>query len=122
MNNRRLIDYIDHMLGATQLALSYVEGMAKEDFLQDSRTQQAVVLNILVIGETATKLLQHHSDFLQQFPGVPWPSMKGMRNRIAHGYFEIDMDVVWETVKQALPQLLQQLPAVHKAAKLYQKP
>jgi len=48
---------------------------------------------------------------------TPWRNMKGMRNRIAHGYFDIDIDVVWETVQTALPQLLAQLPAIRDAAK-----
>ncbi|WP_294253377.1 HepT-like ribonuclease domain-containing protein [Propionivibrio sp.] len=60
----------------------------------------------------ATKLLQRHSDFLERHPEVPWRSMRGMRNRIAHGYFDIDPDVVWETVQTALPALLKQLPAI----------
>ena len=47
---------------------------------------------------------------------VPWRSMKGMRNRIAHGYFEINLDTVWETVQSALPSLIEQLPAVRARA------
>lgn len=81
-----------------------------------SGTQQAVIMNIVIIGEAATKLLQNHNDFLNQHPQVPWRGMKGMRNRLAHGYFEIDLDVVWETVRMALPQLLQRLPAIRDSA------
>lgn len=44
-------------------------------------------------------------------PGVPWRSMRGMRNRIAHGYFDINLDVVWDTVQTALPDLLKHLSA-----------
>ena len=54
----RLPDYVDHMLEAAELACSYIEGMPKEDFLDDKRTQQAVVLNLIVIGEVATKILK----------------------------------------------------------------
>lgn len=66
MSESRLVDYLDHMLEAAQQACSYVEGMVKEDFLADKRTQQAVILNIVIIGEAATKLLQNHADFLEQ--------------------------------------------------------
>ncbi len=92
-------------------------GLTKQDFLADKRTQQAVILNIIVIGEAATKLLQAHSDFLDHHPEVPWRSMKGMRNRIAHGYFDIDLDVVWDTVQTALPALLKRLPNIQADAR-----
>lgn len=89
MSEPRLQDYLDHMQQAAADACSFVGGLNKEDFLQDRRTQQAVV----------------------------WRSMRGMRNRIAHGYFDIDLDVVWETVRTALPQLLERLPAVQDQAR-----
>jgi len=69
-------------------------------------------LSLLIIGEAATKLLQSDNDFLNQHPDVPWSSMKGMRNRLAHGYFDINLEVVWETVSTALPSLLKDMPAV----------
>ncbi len=112
MTENRLPDYLDHIIEAATLACTYVEGISKEDFLADKRTQQAVILNIVVIGEAATKLLADHSAFLVQHPDVPWRNMKGMRNRIAHGYFDIDLDVVWETVRTALPELLARITAI----------
>jgi len=112
MNRNRLPDYLGHMLDATQLACGYVCGIDKKDFLADKRTQQAVILNLVIIGEAATKLLQDHADFLDRHPDVPWKSMKGMRNRVAHGYFDINLDVVWDTVTLALPQLLEKLPVL----------
>ena len=109
MTVKRLPDYIDHMLEAVGQACSYVEGMPKPDFLEDKRTQQAVVLNLIVIDEVATKILKDHEDFANQHANVPWNSMKGMRNRIAHGYYDINLDTVWETVQTALPELKVQL-------------
>jgi uncharacterized protein with HEPN domain len=51
-----------------------------------------------------------HPEFANKHPEVPWRSMRGMRNRIAHGYFEINLDIVWETVQTALPELLRKVP------------
>ena len=116
MSENRLPDYLDHMLEAAQQAFGYVEGLDKDGFLVDKRTQQAVILNLIIIGEAATKLLKDYGQFLDQHPDVPWHSMRGMRNHIAHGYFEIDLDVVWETVNTALPQLLERLPAIRKSS------
>ncbi len=112
----RLPLLLEQMHEAASQALAYVEGMDKAAFVTDKRTQQAVVLNLLVIGELAAKLLEQHGDFVLEHPGIAWASMKGMRNRIAHGYFELDIGVVWETVQRALPDLLAQLPAVRVAA------
>lgn len=112
----RLPLWLDQMQEAASQAPAYVEGMDKTAFVADKRTQQAVVLNPLVIGELAAKLIEQHGDFVTEHPGIAWTSMKGMRNRIAHGYFELDSGVVWETVQRALPDLLACLPAVRIAA------
>ena len=101
------------MLESTRTALSYVEGYGRADFLADKRTQQATVLNLLVIGELASKISSDDAAFAAQHALVPWRSMVGMRNRIAHGYFEIDLDVVWQTIESALPDLLRALETIH---------
>lgn len=56
-----------------------------------------------------------YADFADAHPEVPWRSMRGMRNRIAHGYFDINLDVVWDTVQTALPELLKHLYAVNSS-------
>ncbi|MCK9396849.1 MAG: DUF86 domain-containing protein [Methylobacter sp.] len=116
MNENRLHDYLEHMLEAAQQACEYTEGLDKNDFITDKRTQQAVILNLVIIGEAATKLLKDYEQFPDLHPDIPWRSMKGMRNRIAHGYFEINLDVVWDTVQTALPQPLERLPDILKNA------
>ena len=118
MSTLRLADYVGHMLEAAQQACAYVEGMDKDDFLADRRTQQAVVMNLVIIGEAATRCLRDHDAFLEQFPDVPWRGMRGMRNRIAHGYFDIDLDTVWETIQIALPELSERLPAIREKAEV----
>ncbi len=112
MSEGRLSDYLDHMQQAATDACSFVEGLGKDDFIVDKRTQQAVIMSLIIIGEAATKVMDAYAEFAQAHQEVPWRSMRGMRNRIAHGYFEINLDVVWDTVQTALPELLRQLPAV----------
>ncbi len=111
MNENRLADYLDHLQQAAADACSFVEGLSKEDFLADKRTQQAVIMSLIVIGEAATKIMDQHAEFADRHPEVPWRSMRGMRNRIAHGYFDINLEVVWDTVQTALPELLERLRA-----------
>lgn len=105
----RETDYLGHMLEAVRLARSYCEGIEQADFLMDRKTQQAVIFNLLVIGEAATKICNDYPAFTLRYPGFPWKPMRGMRNRLAHGYFEIDLAVVWDTVQAALPDLERQL-------------
>ena len=116
MSESRLTDYLDHMQQAATDACSFVEGLGKDDFLKDRRTQQAVIMSLVIIGEAVTKVMDGYVDFTQAHAQIPWRNMRGMRNRIAHGYFDINLDVVWDTVQAALPELLQQLPAVRQDA------
>jgi uncharacterized protein with HEPN domain len=116
MNELRLCDYLEHVQQAATDACSFVEGLSKNDFLADKRSHQAVVMSLIIIGEAATKVMDRHPEFTEAHSTVPWRSMRGMRNRIAHGYFEINLDVVWDTVQTALPALLKQLPALRDDA------
>ena len=116
MNENRLPDYIDHIQQAAADICAFVEGVVKDDFLVDKRTQQAVIMSLIIIGEAATKVMESYSAFTLVHPEVPWRNMRGMRNRMAHGYFDIDLDVVWDTAQEWLPELLKQLPAVRQSA------
>ena len=115
MTENRQADYLEHMRQAAADACSFVDGVSKADFLLDRRTQQAVIMSLIIIGEAVAKLMDGYGEFTQRHNHIPWRSMRGMRNRIAHGYFEIDLDVVWETVQLALPELIVQLDAVRRA-------
>ena len=116
MNENRLAGYLDHMQQAAADACAFVQGMTQGEFLGDKRTQQAVIMSLIIVGEAATKVMDSHADFAQEHPQVPWRSMRGMRNRMAHGYFDINLDMVWNTVQNALPELLRQLSALRPPA------
>lgn len=109
MTDNRLADYLDHMRQAVADACGFVDGMDRAVFLKDRRTQQAVVMSLIVLGEAATKVMERHAAFAEAHRDIPWRNMRGMRNRIAHGYFDIDLDVVWDTIQTALPELQAQL-------------
>jgi uncharacterized protein with HEPN domain len=101
----RLDDYLSHMLEAARLARRYVQNLTKSEFLQDRRTQQAVVFNLLTIGEAAGRIVGECKEFAAAHPEIPWAPMRGMRNRMVHGYFDIDLNIVWDTVQSSLPEL-----------------
>lgn len=110
MTMNRLEDYLNHIRQAATDAITFVEGLGKDEFLEDRRTQQAVIMSLIIIGEASAKIMDHYPDFATAHAQVPWRSMRGMRNRIAHGYFDINLDVVWDTIQSALPDLLERLP------------
>ncbi len=98
-------EYLDQMIESARLIEGYVEGMDAAAFGADRRTQQAVLLNLLTLGEVATRVLQDHAAFADQHPDIDWRSMKGIRNRIARGCFDLDHEVVWRTLQESLSPL-----------------
>ena len=116
MNENRLIDYLDHIRQAVYDACGFLDGMSKAEFLSDKRSQQAVIMSLIIIGEAVTKVMDRDPAFAARHSRIPWRNMRGMSNRITHGYFDINLDVVWETVQQALPELLPHLAAAREDA------
>ena len=94
--NHRLPDYLDPIQQAATDARGFMEGLDKDDFLADKRTQQAVIMSPIFIVEAAAKIMDEYSEFTQAHTEVQWRRMRNMRNRMVHGYFEIDLDVVWD--------------------------
>ena len=115
MSDSRARTYIQQMQRAATDACAFVEGFDKNGFMADRRTQQAVVMSLMIIGEAAVRIIDRDPDYVARHSRVPWTSMRGLRNRIAHGYFEIDMEIVWTTVHVALPDLLAELDGLPKS-------
>lgn len=88
---------------------NFIDGIELEDFLQDKRTQNAVAMSLLALGEVANSIYQKDAEFVEQNPQIAWKPMRGMRNIIAHGYFDLDFVVIYETASQFIPPLQNQL-------------
>jgi uncharacterized protein with HEPN domain len=116
MKERDVFVLLDQMLNAGRLATSFVDGMGQDEFLVDIRTQQAVAMSLIIIGEAATRLARDHAVFVASHPDIPLRSMVAMRNRIAHGYIELDFRVIWQTALTDLPELLYRLESIYQAA------
>mgnify|MGYP001069226772 CR=1 FL=1 len=118
MTDLRTLDYLIHIRDAGKNIAAFIQGSSKTQFKADIRTQKATVMCLIEIGEAATKILQSDPEFIEMNSNLPWRSMRGMRNRIAHGYFDVDLDIVWDTVETALPELTH---AIENCIKSYQK-
>ncbi len=108
-HSRRVPEYLQHILDAIDRATTYVAGMDLGAFERDTRTQDAVIRSIEIVGEAANKTRLADPEFAARFPDVPWDVIYGMRNRIVHDYFEVDLEIVWQTVQQDLPALRRQI-------------
>jgi uncharacterized protein with HEPN domain len=106
----RAEDYLAHIAEAIDRATSYVQPLPDTHaFRQNPQVQDAVVRNIEIIGEAATKISASAPDFITQHPELPWPEMRGMRNAVIHANFNVDLATVWRTVQEDLPKLKQQI-------------
>lgn len=94
---------LDDMIQAAERALGYVQGLTYEQFAADPRTIDAVSYAIVVIGEAANALKDVGPRLA---PEIPWADIRGMRNKVAHEYFGVDVRVLWQTVGEDLPALL----------------
>ncbi len=98
--------YLLDMLLAARDALSFTEDLSFEDFVRDRRTQLSVLKSVEIVGEAAAQVSE---DARRASPEIPWRQIVGMRNRIVHVYFNIDLPLVWDAVRQDLPDLIARL-------------
>ena len=96
---------LDMLLAALE-ALSFTGGMLYDEFARDRRTQLSVLKSVEIVGEAAAHVSE---DTKRAHPAIPWRQIVGMRNRLVHAYFDIDLPLVWDTVCDDLPVLIARL-------------
>jgi uncharacterized protein with HEPN domain len=95
-----------HILDAARQATAFVEGRSRSDLEANPMLSLALVRLLEIIGEAARGITE---PFRRANPQVAWNKMTGMRDRLIHGYFDVNLDIVWETVTQDLPELIAQV-------------
>ena len=101
------------IIAAADRIETYIVGMNEEEFRSDGKTFDAVVRNLIIVGEAIAKI---DSDKLESMPSIDWREIVGMRNRLVHEYFRVDHPIVWDAAAQRLPHLVPQLRAELDAA------
>jgi len=101
----RVREYLNHILQAIERINRYVGNTDMDEFLRDEKTQDAVIRNFEIIGEASRNISRYHPDFAAAHPEVPWAIAYEMRNTLAHGYFMVDMEIVWKTIQRDLPEM-----------------
>lgn len=106
MSPRRWQDRVRDILDAIEEIQQFTQGMDFASFCGDEKSVRAVEMNFIIIGEAANQIpdeiLELHSD-------IPWHLMRAMRNRLVHVYFQVDEKMMWDTVQNELPPLIQDL-------------
>ena len=119
MVKRDIRDYLNDILTHIDLAEAFVEGMTFAEFRRDDKTILALTRALEIIGE-ATK--QIPLSIREQYPEVVWKDITGMRDKIAHVYFGIDLDIVWGTTHENLPALRPTIQAILEEVQAAEEP
>ena len=98
-----------HMLDASRKAIIYGKKYTRQDIENNEILRLALVKIIEIVGEAAAKT---SLPLQKAHPEVPWPQIISMRNRLVHGYFDINLDILWQTIKEDLPVLIPQLEKI----------
>ena len=100
---------VHDILTAVRAIADYTDGMTYASFVADARTMDAVIRNLMTMGESIRWIPE---PILDAHPDVPWRLMRGVRNVVVHEYFGVDPSIIWETVRGDLPPLVAKLEAV----------
>jgi len=112
---KEFLDYVEDVVEAMDDAVRFVEGVEYDDFVKDRKTVYAVTRAIEIIGEAVKKI---PDTVKNRYPKVPWKRMAGMRDKLIHEYFGVDLRRVWNTVKKDIPNLK---PLFEKILKDFEK-
>ena len=92
-----------HMVDAAREASSFAAGRTRADLDTDRQLVMALVKEIEIVGEAAARVSEATREHM---PNIPWDELIGMRNRLVHAYFDVNLDIVWQTVQEDLPKLV----------------
>lgn len=100
--NREYMDYVDDVLSTADKIEAFIGNMDLAAFKSDEKTAYAVIHALKVIGEAASKI---PSTIRLRHPSIPWKEVAGMRNKLIHEYFGVDLETVWKTASEDVPLL-----------------
>lgn len=106
MNERNNLSYINHILDAIRDIEESVEGASKSNFLKDKDMKDANIRRLEIIGEAVKNLSE---SFRNRYKNIPWREIVGTRDKMIHHYFGVDLDIVWDTINNNLPELKQKI-------------
>jgi uncharacterized protein with HEPN domain len=106
---RRDVDYLADAAEAMRRVVVYTDTLSYRDFETDTKTQDAVIRNLQVLGEAVKRL---SSETRRAYPDLPWREMAGLRDKLVHDYFGTHLSIIWAVARQELPELLPRIEAL----------
>jgi uncharacterized protein with HEPN domain len=104
------LDCLHHIIDAASKAALFVAGKTRKDLDTNEMLALSLVRLLEIIGEAANGV---SPAFRHRFPHIPWRKMTSLRNRLIHGYFDVNLDIVWDTILEDLPPLLKDLKEIN---------
>lgn len=111
MSKRPALILIEDIYEAIEKIERYIDTLELDVFIEDEKTADAVVRNLEIIGEAASRLPK---DFTEQHPEIDWPKIVGLRHRIVHDYFGVDLSMIWQIIHSDLPTFKKSLHKIYK--------
>ena len=105
--------FIKDIKQSCEKIIRYTDSLEFKTFCADEVKYDAVIRNLEIIGEAANNLSRYHPEFIIKYSQIPWEDMYWMRNRISHGYFSVDFEIVWKTIERDLPILQKQIQQIY---------
>ena len=111
MSKRSDLDLIEDILICLSKVEKYIYGLSYDDFVNDHKTQDAIIRNLEIIGEASKQI---SSGLKKKYKDIPWKMIAGTRDRLIHGYFGVNIDIVWEIAAIDAPALKQKIEKIKK--------
>ncbi len=111
MSKRSATILVDDIWDAIERIERYTQALTQDGFVDDDKTSDAVVRNLEIIGEAANRLPE---EFVTKYSEIEWPKIVGLRHRIVHDYFGVDLNIIWEILQKDLPALKKSLHVIRK--------
>lgn len=103
------VKFLQHILGEIEFILDSTKTLSYNEFLENEKDKRAVTRSLEIIGEAIKNLPKK---LRNRYPYVDWKSAAGLRDRLIHGYFNVDYDIIWNIMRDELPQLKRQIESI----------